>query len=437
MACRPGRCPGPHEPLSRDVVPVNDQRPDHRRRPASSLQVASLFVAQGLPFGLLTEAMPVFLATHGMGPATVGAVGTLQLAWTLKFLWSGFVARVGGWRRWMTATLVVMSLTLLALAAGIDSTYLLGGRGAVLGVVLLAVFALASATQDVATDGAFVRLVDPSRAGIASGWRVSAYRVAMLVGGGGAAAASTLMPWRAVLVAAAVVLLVLTLVPRTIPAAVESRGPSGSSGWRPAVMPWLRQPGAAGTLALLLLYKFGDSAMSNMVKPFWVARGHSAAEIAGGAIGVGLGGSILGALWGGSYITRHGIMRALWVLGLWQASSNLGYAAVALADLGNLPLYAASLFESITQGLGTAALVALTTQLCDRAHATVQFALLTAVASLGRALSLPVGGLLAAALGFGPFFLLSFFFCLPALALLPATRRRLAAAATAASAPAA
>jgi PAT family beta-lactamase induction signal transducer AmpG len=69
--------------------------------------------------------------------------------------------------------------------------------------------------------------------------------------------------------------------------------------------------------------------MGFMVKPFWVDSGFTATEIGLVSVNLGLGLSIAGGLAGGWYADRVGIFRALWVLGLAQAASNLGYAFAA------------------------------------------------------------------------------------------------------------
>ena len=64
--------------------------------------------------------------------------------------------------------------------------------------------------------------------------------------------------------------------------------------------------------------------MGFMVKPFWVDSGFTATEIGLVSVNLGLALSIAGGLVGGWYTDRAGIFRALWVLGLLQALSNLG-----------------------------------------------------------------------------------------------------------------
>src|SRR5436309_14539029 len=61
-----------------------------------------------------------------------------------------------------------------------------------------------------------------------------------------------------------------------------------------------------------------------------------------------------GALRGGALTGRCGIVRALWVLGIFQAVSNLVYAAAAALPPNTTLMYVASLVESFCGGLGTA-----------------------------------------------------------------------------------
>jgi PAT family beta-lactamase induction signal transducer AmpG len=124
---------------------------------------------------------------------------------------------------------------------------------------------------------------------------------------------------------------------------------------------------------------------------------------------------------GGFLTKRWGLLRALWVLGLFQAVSNLGYAAAAGA--GKPALWAAAAVEPFCTGLGTAPFLALFLVSCRREHAAVQFALLTALMALGRIGAGAVSGLLAKSVGFSAFFALSFLAALPAFLLLPAVRR--------------
>jgi PAT family beta-lactamase induction signal transducer AmpG len=184
------------------------------------------------------------------------------------------------------------------------------------------------------------------------------------------------------------------------------------------------------------VFKLGDAAMGFMVKPFWVDAGFTAAQIGLVSVNIGLVLSIAGGLAGGWYTDRVGIFRALWVLGLAQAVSNLGYWAAALVlptaapgaaiPLGHQAiLYAASATESFTGGLGTAAFLAFLMAIVRKERAATEYALLSSVFALSRSVAGWVGGLGAQSMGYADWFLLTFFLAFPAYLLLPWVRRML------------
>jgi hypothetical protein len=105
----------------------------------------------------------------------------------------------------------------------------------------------------------------------------------------------------------------------------------------------LQRPYILPVILFILVFKLGDSAMGFMIKPFWVDSGFSATQIGLVSVNIGLGLSIAGGIAGGWFTDRVGIFKGLWVLGLLQAASNLGYA------------WAASIIPAIAPGTPIAA----------------------------------------------------------------------------------
>src|ERR1044071_9782773 len=62
----------------------------------------ALYLAQGLPFGFCTLAMPVLLREAGHS-LTTGAISLslVSLPWLLKFLWAPFLDHTGTRRGWL------------------------------------------------------------------------------------------------------------------------------------------------------------------------------------------------------------------------------------------------------------------------------------------------------------------------------------------------
>jgi PAT family beta-lactamase induction signal transducer AmpG len=342
-------------------------------------------------------------------------VSTLLSAYTLKLLWSPLVDRYGDYRRWIVVALIVMGGA-LALVAGQDPS----GSGATLWL-LLAAFCLASATQDIAIDAYTIGLLARGEEGPANGVRVTAYRIAVLAGGGALLFLPRWVGWPATFGVAAGVLLALAVFALRIPSVQQGRS-SRDSVW-PAMRRWISQPGALHLFAFVLLYRLADLSMGPMVKPFWVDRGVSVEEI--GAVSTGLGSfaTIAGALVGGGFVRSRGLVTALLVLGAFAMLSNLGYAAVAAFPAAGRPgLYLASVSESFCTGLATAAFLSLLMRVCEKEHAAIQFACLSAVSLAPRLVTGPLSGAAANAVGYAPFFAATALLALPALGLLPAIR---------------
>ena len=173
-----------------------------------------------------------------------------------------------------------------------------------------------------------------------------------------------------------------------------------------------------------MLYRVGDRAMGPMVKPFWVDRGFSYEEIGFVSTALGAVAMIVGAVVGGGVVARIGIGRSLWALGALALASNLAYAAAAgMPECGRSGVYAASIVESFCGGLATAAFLSYLMRICQKEHAAVQYALLTAVYALAGALIAMPSGWLTERLDYAGYFALTAVFALPAFAFLPAARR--------------
>jgi PAT family beta-lactamase induction signal transducer AmpG len=189
--------------------------------------------------------------------------------------------------------------------------------------------------------------------------------------------------------------------------------------WARSFVAWLARPGALAVLLFIVLYKLGDVSMGPMVKPFWLDSGLTIDDVALVSTTAGVALTIAGALAGGIFTSRYGIFRSLWVLGLLQAVSNLGYAGAAVIGGGRPAIYAASMLESFSGGLGTAAFLAFLMHVCEREQAATQYALLSALFGLTRSVSAPFTGLGATHFGYAIYFTLTFFLALPAYGLLP------------------
>lgn len=373
--------------------------------------ISLLYFAEGMPMGIVVDNLPVYLRVHGVSLAAIGVFSSLTLPWTLKPLWAPLVDRFGERRHWICAALLTMAFATFAIPLSDPTT-----PGALLiGAVL--VLTIAGATQDIAIDAYTIGLLAPGEEGVGNGVRVSAYRAALIASGGGLLLLAGRGGWPLAFDVAAVLFAVLAIVAWRAPSIPIVRQPAAV--WARSFVTWLARPGAMAVLFFIVLYKLADVSMGPMVKPFWLDSGLTIDDIALVSTTAGVGLTIAGALAGGLFTSRYGIFHGLWALGLLQAVSNLGYAGAAFTGGGRPMIYAASMLESFTGGLGTAAFLAFLMHVCDREQAATQYALLSALFGLTRSISAPFTGLGASYFGYAGYFALTFFLALPAYALLP------------------
>ena len=386
--------------------------PESRRKLKT---VALFYFVQGSPPAILWEVLPVYFRLQGLSLRAIGGLRLLELPYSLKVFWSPLIQRYGDRRAWIGVCMVAIGVVVsLVPFVQID-------HPGWLVLILLLLLTTLSATQDIAIDSYTVGLVDREEEGPANGIRASAYRVALVFVGGGMVFLAGIFQWTLLYVFAELLLALLGLsvlwVPRLdLPVAARQQWLSGFARW---IGTWRAVP----LVLFVLTYKLGEFAIGPMVKPFWVDQGRSLFEIGLIPTTFGIVLSVLGALAGGAFISRYGTFSGVWVLGLLQAVSNLGYALVAWAQLGRFGLYGASVFESFSGGLGTAAFLAFLMSVCEKEHATIQYAFLSSVFSLTGRLVGGVSGLGAERFGYGDYFALTFIMSLPAYVFLPWAKR--------------
>jgi len=368
------------------------------------LLLSGLYVAQGLPFGFFTQALPVLLRDAGLSLKAISATSLLFLPWALKFLWAPFVDHRGTRRQWL------LPLQLAAVAGALVLTQVDLSRGYLVVLAAAFLFNLVAACQDVATDGLAVRILDPRERGLANGIQVGAYRIGMILGGGLLLWIFARTDW-ATMFACMALLLALTVLPvlplreppRTAVATMSS-GRQVALGW----VQRLQVPGMAAFVALICFYKFGDSMVASLVGPFMRDAGLSREMIALMKGTVGSVSSLAGAALGGWYAFRAGRRRALLACGLLQTASLLCYVAAALGTGGLAMFWAGSIAEHLLGGMATVALFTLMMDASDPEHAGTDYTLLACAIVVAMGLANFTGATIADAVGYAPTFVAGF-----------------------------
>jgi PAT family beta-lactamase induction signal transducer AmpG len=379
--------------------------------------------SSGLPLWLLVNLLPAWLRSERVDLATIGFFTLVQLPYTWKFLWSPLVDRyavplLGRRRGWMLVTqlLLLASIPVLGAFAPQRDVWAVVG--------LASAIALFSATQDIALDAFRREILPDHELGLGTSIHVQAYRVASLVPGALALILADHLPWSSVFTITALFMLpgiAMTLLVAE-PALVHGRPRTLREAVVEPFHEFITREGVGAALlvlAFVFLYKLGDSMATALATPFYLDMGFSKTDIGLIAKNAGLWTSIVGGLLGGLWMVRIGINRALWLFGIVQVVSILGFAWLAYVHQPDRALLAAVIaFEALGVGLGTVAFTAYIARATDPRYTATQFALFTSLAAVPRTLVNASTGWIVERTGWFDFFLLCTVLALPGMALL-------------------
>lgn len=348
-----------------------------------------LYYSQGLPFAFLTQALPLLLRDRGVDLRAIGLATLLGLPYGLKFLWAPWIDPRP--RRGVLLPLQAVAILLLVSLAFAEPA-----PGATLVPFLALVFLvnLASATQDIASDGLAVSVLASRERGLGNAIQVGAHRAGMIVGGGLLLRTWGVLRWEGTFLAMAgmIALVSLPLLPWREGARAISPAP------RIDLRDWLSRPGALRWLALLTACKAGDALATGMLRPFLRDSGLRIEEV-GDLLGlVGFTSGLAGALVGGVLADRAGRRRTLVVATLLEAAALGLYVIPALGRLDLL--WPIATVESFTTGICTAAVFTVMMDACRPDQGATDFTVQASALAIGPGLFGAASGFVARSAGY-------------------------------------
>jgi len=188
---------------------------------------------------------------------------------------------------------------------------------------------------------------------------------------------------------------------------------------------FLQRKEAWAALAFVVLFKFTDAFSGNMTVPFVIDIGFTRNDYAVIVKGVGIVATLAGGFAGGFVARRYSLATSLWIGGIVQAMSNLSFSWLALVGVNEWALTLAITSDNFCNAIGTVIFVAYLSALCQNPlHTATQYALLTALAAVGRTYLSSGAGYLAKATGWPMFFAISVLVAIPSLMLLAYLQKR-------------
>lgn len=378
--------------------------------------------SSGLPLFILYQLVPGWLRSENVSLTEIGLFSLIGIPYVWKFVWSPFLDRyslpfLGRRRSWMLLTqiLLLLSIGLFGFINPYQDIWTVA--------YLAAAVALFSASQDIVLDAYRRELLLDHELGLGNSIHIQAYRLSGLVPGSLAFILADHMSWQSVFLIVAAFMFIgilLTLLikeintdniaPKTLQDAVvlPFKEFISRQGLKSALM----------ILTFLFLYKLGDSMATALQTPFFIDLGFTKTEIGVVAKTASLVAMTVGLIFGGLVMIKLSINRALWLFGIVQIVSILGFAV--LAEVGNDTFTLAFVmgFEYLGVGLGTAAFTAFIAKATNPAFAATQFALFTALTALPRTFANATTGVIVESIGWTSFYFLCTALAVPGMLML-------------------
>lgn len=363
-------------------------------------------LSAGMPLFFIYHLIPAWLRSESIDLKTIGLFSLVGIPYTWKFIWSPLMDRyippfLGRRRGWMLITqlLLLLSMASIGFLDPVNSIWLIAG--------LATAVAFFSASQDVVLDAYRRELLPDNELGLGNSMYVNGYRAAVFIPGGLGIILGDYLPWSMVFIVIASFMLIGIIKTLLIDEALKTiKAPAtiNEAIVKPFVEFFGRDGGVAHgllILAFLFLYKIGDNMATALATPFYLDMGFSKTIIGSMVKLINFWAMIVGSFLGGAVIYKAGINRSLWLFGVVQMVSILGFAL--LAEVGNNVVLLGFVigFEYLGVGLGTAALVAFMARATSMSFTATQFALFSSLIALPRTFANATTGFLIEGVGPG------------------------------------
>lgn len=387
--------------------------------------------SSGIPIAMLGTTLTAWLNSYNVDKTTIGLFTLLTIPYIFKFLWAPFIentkipllSRIGHKRSWLL-------LTQLSLVATMTT---LGQLSPVHQLNYIAAFSVLisfiSATQMIIIDSYRVQLMEIEEQGSGSAAAITGYRIGLLVAGGGSMLLvdyiTDLYNYETAWHATYFIMALLTPLgfAGTLITKDHSQKPTiryksvGDLIEQTLIQPltqFTKNKGWISAIAVVSLFKLGDTLVIQMFVPFLQDMGYTLTEIGLAAKSFGSFAAIVGGIIGGLLIVKYGTINILWLSVILQCITNGLYFVILKANHSFILLATIIIIENAVGAIGTSAYTSFMAILCCRSkHMSTQHAMLTSFAVIGIAIP-AMGGWIVTHMGW------YYFFCAGVIAHAPA-----------------
>lgn len=395
--------------------------------------IPPLYFTEGLPYIIIASVSVIMYKRLGISNADITLyTGLLYLPWVLKPFWSPLVDLKSTKRKWFLSMQLIISLAFLGVGLLVPTNLFF--------LTTLACFwtaAIASATNDIATDGYYMIGLSEKKQSFFVGIRSTFYRLSMVTGSGLIVVfagelekiyGDNAKAWSITMICVSILMLVLTVANFFTTPKYEN--PKAISTIKPQAfidvfVSFFKKPNIAIALVFILTYRLGESQLGKIAQLFMldeIANGGLAISTKNVGIIYGVVGLItlsIGGILGGILISRDGLKKWMLPMVLSLNLPNILYAVLAATKSTSLVFIIGTVaFEQFGYGFGFAAFLMYLIYIAEGESKTSHYAIATGFMALGAMIPGMISGVVQEWLGYDGFFIWVVISALPAIFLL-------------------
>ena len=396
--------------------------------------IPALYFTQGIPYIIVVVVSVIMYKRLGISNADIGLYTSwLYLPWVIKPLWSPIVEINGTKRKWFLGMQLLIALAFLGIGLFLPTNAFF--------TITLAFFwmaAIASATNDIASDGYYMIGLSQKKQSFFIGLRSTFYRLAMVTAQGLLVILAGYLEkefgdntkaWSLTMICTAGLMFILTLTNYFVTPKFED--PKDENDEKPAkfsevFITFFQKKQIGIAILFILLYRLGESQLVKMASPFLldeknVGGLNLSTEAVGTIYGtVGIIMLSLGGIVGGILISRDGLKKWMLPMLLSLNLPNVLYALLAYTKTQSLfAIVGTVVVEQFGYGFGFAAFLIFLIYIAEGVSKTSHYAIATGFMALGMMLPGMLSGYIQEWLGYPGFFTWVVVAAIPAFLLLP------------------
>jgi len=395
------------------------------------LIMLALGFASGLPYMMVFQKMSFWLREVGIERSTIGFFYWVTFAYSFKFLWAPVVDNLklpfltkwlGHRRSWMLLAIVgtVIGMAVIGLSdPAVNLTH------TVIGALILS---FAGATLDISIDAWRIESAPNEEQAQMAAVYTLGYRFAIMASGLALAMAGW-FNWSVAFITLAALMslnVIILLLFVQEPVRVTRRRMQNA---KDVIIEYIVNPflsiisrmgkWAPVVLLLVAFYRISDFTMGVMAYPLYSDLGFAKQAVGLISSGYGVWITILGAMVGGLFVVRFGLMRSLLLGAVLTMITTAAYAWLSVQpDPLVRNLFVTIAADNIAGGFAATVFIAYLSSLVDKRYTATQYAFLSSLYSFFLKFASGFSGVFVDEIGYEKFFYLTAAYCIPVIALI-------------------